>query len=471
MVERIQPRGKTPIAASLERVGELLAGREEPATVVLVSDGLETCGGDPCAVAKALQGQGHKLVIHVVGFGMAEGRAEPLRCIARVSGGRYFQAADAKALAAALARVREAVVAHRPIEPEPPVVQVPREQVKSRVKAVRASRGKVEVVPAPWVRFPPYFWSLVEVESGQWVGRTRARSQRARAGVYHIAWREAEHGAATVLLPQIIEVAQGKNIQVPIDTGLQVLLPEGIEAVRWWWLQPPGTPPIEYPGRDATLGAYGGKRDVVTRPHVVAAGRHHLWVWQQEHASGAVDLGPVNVEAGKVTKVPVDFGFVVQFADWLEPAHPFWQGVRRKPLYQVTLVAEEGKDKRYVWWGERGPWLAPPGRYTLYLKLTEHGHSAVRWGEIAIPQHGFAAVRIDSGVRLVPEDPKAKPPERLILVDLDTGQEILQARLWTPLPAPPGRYRLDWQETAYSPRETLVDELVIDPGILVEVAL
>jgi|GEM_PF-2917446 len=50
-VNEINPKGKTPIAASLEQAAEVLKYRDHNATVVLISDGLESCHGDPCAVA------------------------------------------------------------------------------------------------------------------------------------------------------------------------------------------------------------------------------------------------------------------------------------------------------------------------------------------------------------------------------------------------------------------------------------
>ncbi len=471
----IQPKGKTPIAEALTQAGEALQGREDDTTLVLVSDGIETCGGDPCAVAKALHDRGQRLIVHVVGFGVSGDRAEPLRCIARAGGGRYFPAADAQALRAALSQVRESVVTGRALEPEPepPAAPAP---VNTRVRSIRASRGKVEVVPASWVRFPPRFWRLVEVETGEALPATRARTQRAKRGEYQIAWREAEHGSSTVVLPEVVELDAGETVRVPIDTGLQLSFPESIDAVRWWWLQPPGTPVIEYLGRDATLGAYGGRRPFVSGPHVVAPGTHDLWVWQKEHASRAVDLGPVQVEPGRLNRVAADFGFVVRFAAWLEPDHPYWKGSARgrsgKALYLIRLVPEGGQRPGLVWQLFKGPWLVAPGRYTVYLQLTEHGHNEVRWGELTVPSHGIVPLRIDSGVRLVPDSQTAPPPYRVVLVDLDTGDRIEQHDLWTPLPAPPGRYRLDWQERQHgAPVETLVDELQIEPGTLVEVGL
>ncbi|MEJ5349040.1 MAG: hypothetical protein WHS46_10185 [Desulfosoma sp.] len=67
-VQNLCAKGKTPIVDALTQAGELLAKNENDTTVVLVSDGLETCGGDPCQVAADLRARGLRLVIHVVGF-------------------------------------------------------------------------------------------------------------------------------------------------------------------------------------------------------------------------------------------------------------------------------------------------------------------------------------------------------------------------------------------------------------------
>lgn len=46
-IDSISPKGKTPITDSINQAFELARGSEDAATVILVSDGLETCGGDP----------------------------------------------------------------------------------------------------------------------------------------------------------------------------------------------------------------------------------------------------------------------------------------------------------------------------------------------------------------------------------------------------------------------------------------
>ncbi|MCC6919035.1 MAG: VWA domain-containing protein [Alphaproteobacteria bacterium] len=105
-VDRLNPKGKTPIADALTRAATDLRSSETRATILLVSDGIETCGGDPCAVARALDASGVDFTAHVVGFDVTDPAARAqLQCIADVSGGVYRDAADAGGLAEALKQV------------------------------------------------------------------------------------------------------------------------------------------------------------------------------------------------------------------------------------------------------------------------------------------------------------------------------------------------------------------------------
>jgi Ca-activated chloride channel family protein len=102
-VEKINPKGKTPMADSVKLAAEKLRYTDEKATVILISDGVETCEPDPCGVAAALERAGVDLTVHVVGFDVAEENAQAqLRCIAENTGGEFVPAANADELGAAL---------------------------------------------------------------------------------------------------------------------------------------------------------------------------------------------------------------------------------------------------------------------------------------------------------------------------------------------------------------------------------
>ncbi len=102
IVDGIMPKGMTPITASLELAAEGLGYKESKATVILVSDGLETCNADPCAAAKKLEQLGVDFTAHVIAFDLKPEETEKLRCIADATGGKFFPASDAASLKDAL---------------------------------------------------------------------------------------------------------------------------------------------------------------------------------------------------------------------------------------------------------------------------------------------------------------------------------------------------------------------------------
>lgn len=118
-INAITPTGKTPLTDAVEQAANELAYTDRPATVVLISDGLESCDRDPCALAEALERGGVAFTAHVVGFGLGAGEdTASLSCIAERTGGQYIQAGNAEELGTALSAVATAVAEPEP-EPEP----------------------------------------------------------------------------------------------------------------------------------------------------------------------------------------------------------------------------------------------------------------------------------------------------------------------------------------------------------------
>lgn len=103
-VDALNAKGMTPISAAVMQAADALKSSEHKATVILISDGEETCDLDPCEVASKLEADGVDFTAHVIGFDVATGsKAEQqLQCIAKNTGGRYFNAGDAAALNSAL---------------------------------------------------------------------------------------------------------------------------------------------------------------------------------------------------------------------------------------------------------------------------------------------------------------------------------------------------------------------------------
>jgi len=101
-VERINPKGKTPLTEAVRQAAIAIRHEENRATVVLVTDGLETCGADPCALARELERAGLDFTAHVVGFGLSKEDGAAVSCLATETGGRYFEADNRGELASAL---------------------------------------------------------------------------------------------------------------------------------------------------------------------------------------------------------------------------------------------------------------------------------------------------------------------------------------------------------------------------------
>jgi hypothetical protein len=95
---------KTPIGASLQAVAGDLQGVAGPKIVVLVTDGEETCGGDPAAAIRALAAQGIDARINIVGFAVDDETLKAqFREWAHLGNGQYFDAAGAAELGRSIA--------------------------------------------------------------------------------------------------------------------------------------------------------------------------------------------------------------------------------------------------------------------------------------------------------------------------------------------------------------------------------
>lgn len=84
----IKPKGTTPIAYSLEMsAGDFPKGSDSRNIIILITDGIESCDGDPCAVSQNLQKKGIILKPFVIGVGLDMGFRETFECV-----GRFYDA-------------------------------------------------------------------------------------------------------------------------------------------------------------------------------------------------------------------------------------------------------------------------------------------------------------------------------------------------------------------------------------------
>ncbi len=131
-INHLTPKGKTPIASTISMVVDKLKSFEDETTIILVSDGEETCSDDPCGVVRRLKQSGIRFILHVVGFGVNAVQKAQLQCLARAGGGKYFNADNADTLLSAMETVKDEV--HQKVE-----------RAKTTTKKAASKLGKLRI--------------------------------------------------------------------------------------------------------------------------------------------------------------------------------------------------------------------------------------------------------------------------------------------------------------------------------------
>jgi von Willebrand factor type A domain len=190
-VDAAKAQGYTPIAYSLEQAANDFPGDAKERVIVLVSDGKETCQGDPAVAAKALAGKG--ITVHTVGFIVDTAARGQLQAIARATGGSYFDA---------------------PVGPELP------DTLKSALNACKKTIVKLPPKPQPGkLRTTSATWlashAVLNAETGQKVGEFNSSHTEMTlpAGIYEVkfgpaSWKgiEVRPGETTTIAPGELKV-------------------------------------------------------------------------------------------------------------------------------------------------------------------------------------------------------------------------------------------------------------------------
>jgi hypothetical protein len=182
--------GYAPIAFVLsDAVKDFPSDFRGEMVVVLVSDGRETCQGDPCVAAQNLTKDKTKLVIHTIGLGVDDAARIQLECIAKSSGGRYFQAEDSSQLTKALMTA----------------IETPRAMIVRKIGEGRLTIEGIELQGH----------SVTNSETGEKVGTITQllSSIKLPSGIYTVAigkafWKSVEvsPGETTVLKPAVLRI-------------------------------------------------------------------------------------------------------------------------------------------------------------------------------------------------------------------------------------------------------------------------
>ncbi len=104
-MESVRPTGRTPIDLSFRQALDDFG--ERSGSIILISDGIESCDADPCALVQAWRDRNVDIAVHVVGLGLKGKERAAMECIADAAGTEYRDAFSAGELVDSLGAALE----------------------------------------------------------------------------------------------------------------------------------------------------------------------------------------------------------------------------------------------------------------------------------------------------------------------------------------------------------------------------
>jgi len=358
-VNALVPRGRTPLTGSLIQAAQVLKNTEQKATVILVSDGIETCDQDPCLAVKELESLGIDFTAHVVGFDLGNDEQEAIRCIAETTGGEFLAASDAptllNALATALVKTADPQAAAPEVMPAPaPTPEPPAPAPKTEVDIANVTFITVLAEGGEAVRS---FFDITPEGQTKSVARGSNESYKLAPGKYQV---KATWGSAVITELVTVPAEPESKITLVYNGGilrLQALASKGGEKVKAFYT-------ISRAGKDLK-----GNRPRVTSgssgEFQLPAGEYHVEAkWGQSRAEDIFEVTP-----GEVTE-----GELIANAGVLKlTASPVVGGESIKPFYTIlSATAKLDGSRQQIASGSGGEHQIPAGRYLIRAK----------WGEV-----------------------------------------------------------------------------------------
>ena len=137
-INSLQAFGQTPVAAALEKAAAAMTSLKGEKTIVLISDGVDTCDGDPVRAAERIREEmGINANIQVAGLGVDESAKEQLKETASAGGGNYYAADNAQQLERSL----------KDIENGKPASMVSAEDLEGPNILLREHGGQIVMAP------------------------------------------------------------------------------------------------------------------------------------------------------------------------------------------------------------------------------------------------------------------------------------------------------------------------------------
>lgn len=108
-LDKTKAVGWTPLAAAIGQAETMLQDSSSSGEQIIyvVSDGEETCGGDPVEIAQRVNQGQTRAIVNIIGFGLPPKEAASLQSVANAGGGTFVDVHTSQAFDEAMALVRE----------------------------------------------------------------------------------------------------------------------------------------------------------------------------------------------------------------------------------------------------------------------------------------------------------------------------------------------------------------------------
>ncbi len=429
-VDEVKPTGKTPIDYSLREA--LKDFGERRGDILLISDGIETCDADPCALMNEWKNSDINIRVHVVGFGVKRIERGALACIAENSGGQYFDANSADELRDVLEKAREVVVVEESelvvVEPEPT-----EDQFQGYALKITAIDDQGRKYKASGKLF----------KDGTEIGKVASyrRNELEEAGSYEI-----EIGPVLEDGSLFKPVRQAVEINKKGDTKIEVMV-ETPAFVRAKFIED------GEPHRGSFVRVYQNNKQVFGfRPKQEALARSGTYEFRATPNKDNPISVTQTLSEGELAIVEFDLATTVKF-------HIVYKLPDGETVKRNSELWRDGKKVYGV--HSRNGVLAKPGTYLLKSDSRE---SPLEPSEITIPATDGTILEVPLNVGFLhisyPESEHyTSKPNRAKITALDRKSGP-RSNISKPIPVTPGRYKIEgWTAAGYfDPQEVVVEQ-------------
>jgi hypothetical protein len=296
LIGSLRPVANTPIALALETAGHELAKNDAPCGLILLTDGKETCGGNPAEVASALARRLNlSYGVNVIGFDVQNDERESLAEIARAGKGKYYNAQNAAELIEIVRRLqKELEIVARPaptanqvhvgtarlIEILPPAIQLPQ---MASIYLTRPGVDRMAIQVDNVAKIANYAQNL----------RIPPTVKLDRFDL----WWAPEQGRAIKMIKELAVDETTASIKLEEHLGLLRLTGKNLPGASAVLVTPVGTASFATRA-EAVQSASGYGKDLI-----VAPGQYDVWIEPSDGGKSEKVAEKVDVTAGKATVI------------------------------------------------------------------------------------------------------------------------------------------------------------------------